>query len=103
LRKEVLFDETFYTNDQRKYKVLCVASPLNSKVDIEDEGFGNAGLGIWNLTSLRDAIDFIFIKGGFKVLETFDAFIKLFLHNHPALENLPLPIQRNLVHTLFLK
>lgn len=53
LRKEILFEETFYTHDRRKYKVLCVSSPLNSKVDIEDVGFGNEGLGLWNLTSLR--------------------------------------------------
>jgi hypothetical protein len=103
LRKEVLFDETFYTNDRRKYKVLCIGSPLNSKVDIEDEGFGNAGLGLWNLTSLRDCIDFIWVKGNFKILETYDIHIKLFLHNHPALENLPLHIQKNLVNTLYLK
>ncbi|XP_035710945.1 ankyrin repeat domain-containing protein 27 isoform X2 [Folsomia candida] len=103
LRKEILFDETFYTNDHRKYKALCVASPLNSKVDIEDEGFGNSGLGVWNLTSIRDCIDFIWVKGSFKILETYDMYIKLFLHNHPALENLPLPIQSNLVNMLFLK
>ncbi|OXA45545.1 Ankyrin repeat domain-containing protein 27 [Folsomia candida] len=103
LRKEILFDETFYTNDQRKYKVLCVASPLNSKVDIEDAGFGNAGLGLWNLTSLRDCIDFMWVKGSFKILESYDTYIKLFLDNHPALENLPLPIQSNLVNMLFLQ
>ncbi|ODM94578.1 Ankyrin repeat domain-containing protein 27 [Orchesella cincta] len=62
LRKEVLFEETFYTNERQKYKVLCVASPLNSKVDIEDDNFGNPGLGLWNLTSLRDCIDFLWVQ-----------------------------------------
>lgn len=103
LRKEVLFEETFYTNDRQKYKVLCVASPLNSKVDIEDENFGNAGLGLWNLTSLRDCIDFLWVKGSPKLLSTFDAYIKLFQHNHRGLENFPLKVQKDLVNTLYLK
>jgi hypothetical protein len=103
LRKEILFDETFYTNDRRKYKVLCIASPLNSKVDLEDENFGNSGLGLWNLTSLRDCIDFIWVKGNMKILENYDAYVKLFLHNHPGLENLPLAIQKDLVKTLYIK
>lgn len=103
LRKEVLFEETFYTNDRQKYKVLCVASPLNSKVDIEDENFGNSGLGLWNLTSLRDCIDFLWVKASPKLLSTFDAYIKLFQHNHRGLENFPLKVQKDLVNTLYLK
>ncbi|CAL8070905.1 unnamed protein product [Orchesella dallaii] len=103
LRKEVLFEETFYTNERQKYKVLCVASPLNSKVDIEDENFGNSGLGLWNLTSLRDCIDFLWVKASPKILTAFDANIKLFQHNHRGLENFPLKVQKDLVNTLYLK
>lgn len=103
LRKEVLFEETFYTSDRQKYKVLCVASPLNSKVDIEDEDFGNAGLGLWNLTSLRDCIDFLWVKGTPKILSTFDGYIKLFQHNHRGLENFPLKVQKDVVQSLYLK
>lgn len=51
----------------------------------------------------RDCIDFIWVKGGFKILEQFDLEIKLFLHNHTGLANLSLQIQRNLVKALYIK
>jgi len=86
----VLFDETFYTVDKQKYKVLCISSPLNSQV--ESENFCNtAGTnpGMWNLSSLRDCIDFLWINARARTLETFDAYIRLFLHNHRSLADLP--------------
>lgn len=100
----VLFDETFYTADKQKYKVLCISSPLNSQMDSDDYYYNNIderNPSMWNLTSLRDCIDFLWINGKPKTLETFDAYIKLFLHNHRSLEDLPLPVQRDLVYDLY--
>ena len=103
---QVLFEETFYTPEKSKYKILCIASPLNSKVEECDGEDGERHLkspSLWNLSSLRDCIDFLWLNGRLKALENYDAHIKLFLHNHRTLEDLPLPVQRDLVYDLYLK
>ena len=133
----VLFEETFYTTDKQKYKVLCVSAPLNARVEDAlygtttgrtsetaaaaetDEGGDTEFLssqqrlldaqapstdsGDWTLCSLRDCIDFIWLNGRRRALETYDGFIKLFLHNHKVLDDLPLRVQRDLVADVYQK
>lgn len=55
---------------------------------------------IWNLTALRDCIDFLW---SLNVLEAYDAFIKKFLLSHSSMDTLPLNVQQNLVRGLYLK
>ena len=63
----ILFEETFYTSEKQKYKVLCIESPICSKMVATNEAESNAEE-IWNIVSLR-------------VLESYDAYIKLFPKN----------------------
>ncbi|CAG7816131.1 unnamed protein product [Allacma fusca] len=95
----ILFEETFYTENKTKYKVLCLESPLYSRMLSEDINVED----LWSVNSLRDCIDFLWMKGKLRVLESYDAYIKLFLHNHRTLDNLPIAIQKDLIHTLYLK
>lgn len=102
LTVSILFEETFYTERKKKYKVLCIESPLHSK-KMSNDGGENGFEELLQVNSLRDCIDFLWMKGKLRVLESYDAHIKLFLHNHRTLENLPVAIQRDVVHTLYLK
>lgn len=95
----ILFEETFYTDDLFKYKVLCVENPL------EPQSCSNpaSDLGLINLRSLRDCIDLLWTEStGKEVMEQLDQAILGFMESQPDLENESLQVQKDLVSGLFL-
>ncbi|BET00137.1 Vacuolar sorting protein 9 (VPS9) domain [Nesidiocoris tenuis] len=94
----VLFEETFYSEDMLKYKVLCVESPLQQYCD----GV-RAESGITTVLTLRDCIDLLWTESCKEVLERMDDCISLFLTTNERLEFLPLQDQKDLVGGLYTK
>lgn len=95
----VLFEETFYTEDMLKYKVLCVDSPLEqfpNKFQSESD--------IVLIETLRDCIDLIWTESGSKtVLESMDEAISNFLTRNQRLEFKPLQVQRDRISNLYIQ
>ncbi|XP_046660790.1 ankyrin repeat domain-containing protein 27-like [Homalodisca vitripennis] len=95
----VLFEETFYTEDMLKYKILCIDSPL--------EQFPNkfkSQSDIVSIETLRDCIDLIWTESGSKdVLEKMDEAIKAFLLRNQRFEFKPIQIQKDLVSNLYIQ
>ncbi|XP_071442266.1 ankyrin repeat domain-containing protein 27-like [Hetaerina americana] len=93
----VLFEETFYTDDLLKYRVLCVESPLERQRITEN------GCEIVMVRTLRDCIDLVWTKsaGGRELLEKMDEAIKGFVESNPDLDKRPLLELRSLVKGLY--
>jgi len=93
----VLFEETFYTEDMLKYKVLCIDSPLEqfpNKLKSETD--------IVVIETLRDCIDLIWTESGSKdILEKMDESIAMFLSRNNRLEFKPLQVQKDLTSSLY--
>lgn len=68
----ILFEETFYTEDYIKYKVLCLEKPLDDKSDLSSS--------IVVLKTLRDCMDFLWIEcGNQNVIEKIDEAVNSYL------------------------
>uniref|UniRef100_A0A146LTI8 Ankyrin repeat domain-containing protein 27 n=1 Tax=Lygus hesperus TaxID=30085 RepID=A0A146LTI8_LYGHE len=92
----VLFEETFYTNDMLKYKVLCVEHPLQQYCDgVRTES------GITTVHTLRDCIDLLWTESSKDVLERMDDCIAQFLVANEKLEFMPLQDQKDVVGGLY--
>ncbi|XP_046408906.1 ankyrin repeat domain-containing protein 27-like [Ischnura elegans] len=93
----VLFEETYYTDDLLKYRVLCLENPL------ERQKIADSGCEILMVRTLRDCIDLIWTKssGGRELLEKMDEAVKSFLDSNPDMEKRPLPELRSLVKGLY--
>lgn len=94
----VLFEETFYTNEMLKYKVLCVEYPLQQYSD----GV-RAESGITTVQTLRDCIDLLWTESCKEVLEKMDECIGQFLTANERLEFMPLQDQKDTVGGLYTK
>ncbi|KAK4315605.1 hypothetical protein Pmani_013169 [Petrolisthes manimaculis] len=98
LSVHILFDETFYDDDLRKYKVLCLEEPLYAS-----HAFSNQGsTGLVTLYSLRDCIDLLWTEaGGEKVLQQLNNLISQFLNTSYQVEEQSLQCLRDLGCQLF--
>lgn len=95
----ILFEETFYTEDLLKYKVLCIENPLEQYSD----GCINENC-ITTVQTLRDCIDLLWTESkGKEVLEKMDEAISNFLSKNNRLEFKPLQIQKDLVGNLYIQ
>ncbi|KAG8235982.1 hypothetical protein J437_LFUL015136 [Ladona fulva] len=96
ITSRVLFEETYYTDDLLKCRLLCIEHPLERSV-------GESETEILTVRTLRDCIDLIWTKssGGREVLEKMDEAIKCFLDIHSDLERKPLQELRLLVKGLY--
>lgn len=93
----ILFEETYYTEDLLKYKVLCIEHPLEPKSESHNDG-------VLELRTLRDCMDFLWIESGKKNLtERLDAAIEEYLSNGDALENASLQTLKDLTGGLYAK
>lgn len=96
----ILFEETFYTNDLSKYKVLCVESPLERHTDFSCAQ--NDETRIVTVRTLRDCIDLLWTQSaGREVLEKMDEVILSFLTLNSSLELESLQVQKDLVGALY--
>jgi ankyrin repeat domain-containing protein 27 len=94
----ILFEETCYTDELYKYKVLCLESIL--------EAHSCAGHSVSqtliSLSSLRDCIDFLWAESsGQPVLEKLDESVQAFLSSQPELEEESLQVQEDLARGLY--
>lgn len=98
LSVHILFDETFYDDDMRKYKVMCLEDPLYAS-----HAFAPSSCtGLVKLYSLRDCIDLLWTEaGGERALEQLDIIIKQFLRKNQELEEETLQRLRDLGSELF--
>lgn len=93
----VLFEETFYTEDMLKYKVLCIDSPLEQ---VSSKIKGQADIVV--IETLRDCIDLIWTESGGKdILERIDEAINVFHSKNQRLEFKTLQEQKDLVSNLY--
>ncbi|XP_077294892.1 ankyrin repeat domain-containing protein 27-like [Arctopsyche grandis] len=75
LEVHILFEETFYTEDNLKYKVWCIEEPLYRSYKSRQ----CIASSYTTLVTLRDCIDFLWTESaGREVLETLDHHIKCF-------------------------
>ncbi|XP_015588610.1 ankyrin repeat domain-containing protein 27 [Cephus cinctus] len=93
----LLFEETFYTEDLRKYRVWCIEHPLQ-------QNFVDSKESISLVTNLRDCVDLLWTevmdKNILRELDSgIDNFQKLYIH----LESETLDSQRDLVRALYTK
>ncbi|GFG32780.1 hypothetical protein Cfor_06303 [Coptotermes formosanus] len=96
----ILFEETFYTDDLLKYKVLCVESPLERHADFSCGQYDETR--ILTVQTLRDCIDLLWTQSaGKEVLEKMDQAILNFLTVNSSLELETLQIQKDLVGRLY--
>lgn len=96
----ILFEETFYTDDLLKYKVLCVESPLERHTDFSCGQYDETR--ILTVHTLRDCIDLLWTQSaGKEVLEKMDQAILNFLTVNNTLELETLQIQKDLVGRLY--
>lgn len=94
----ILFEETFYTDDFLKYKVLCVESPL----DRQSEPGQVSDTGIVTVNTLQDCIDLLWTESSGKdVLEQMDDAITNFLKDNEGVELEPLQKQRDQTSALY--
>lgn len=96
----ILFEETYYTDDLLKYKVLCLEHPLE-----RHSNFGpvssNSSV-VVTIQTLRDCIDLLWTESrGRGVLEKIDQLIRDFLLSNNSLEFEPLQVQKDLVGSLY--
>ncbi|KAJ9574849.1 hypothetical protein L9F63_007974 [Diploptera punctata] len=95
----ILFEETFYTSELSKYKVLCVENPLERHQDTSGQT-DESKLVI--VQGLRDCIDFLWTEsGGKEVLEKMEEAINNFLTVNKILEFEPLQTQKDVVGALY--
>lgn len=83
----ILFEETYYTEDFLKYKVLCVEVPLDQ---YPDSGRGESG--IITISTLRDCIDLLWTEGSREILVLIDEMVSNFISSHNDLETKPLQV-----------
>lgn len=96
----ILFEETFYTDDYMKYKVLCVENPL----DQQSEPGQVSDVGVVAINSLQDCIDLLWTESSGKdVLEQMDDAITNFLKDNEGVELEPLQKQRDETGALYSK
>ncbi|XP_059472246.1 ankyrin repeat domain-containing protein 27-like isoform X2 [Neocloeon triangulifer] len=94
----ILFEETCYTDELYKYKVLCLESLLEQH-SCSGHAISNP---LISLGSLRDCIDFLWTESsGQPVLEKLDESIEGFLTSQPDLEEEPLQTQIDLAKGLY--
>ncbi|CAB3368426.1 Hypothetical predicted protein [Cloeon dipterum] len=94
----ILFEETCYTSELYKYKVLCLENLLEQH-SCSGHALTNS---LISLGSLRDCIDFLLSEdGGQLALEKLDEAIQGFLNSQPDLEAEPLQVQRDLTKGLY--
>ncbi|KAK8734135.1 hypothetical protein OTU49_006035 [Cherax quadricarinatus] len=94
----ILFEETFYDDDLRKYKVMCLEDPLYASNAFAPSSCTDLII----LHSLRDCIDLLWTEGGGgKALEKLDFLVNQFLLRHQALEEEGLQNLRDLGSELF--
>ncbi|XP_014243304.1 ankyrin repeat domain-containing protein 27-like [Cimex lectularius] len=94
----VLFEETYYTADMLRYKVLCVESPLqHCSDDLKTES------GIITVHNLRDCIDFLWTESSKEVLERIDEAVQTFLSANDRLEFKSLQDQKDAISELYTK
>ncbi|KAF5277672.1 hypothetical protein FQA39_LY18441 [Lamprigera yunnana] len=75
----VLFDETFYINQHRKYKVLCIERPLHKKHMLQDIDF--------NMRNVHDCIKLLWTKDN-TILNNINGFIENYLEDLYEFEDL---------------
>ncbi|XP_047119929.1 ankyrin repeat domain-containing protein 27-like [Schistocerca piceifrons] len=96
----ILFEETYYTDDLLKYKVLCLEHPLERHSDFGPVS-SNSSVVI-SIQTLRDCIDLLWTESrGRDVLEKIDQLIRDFLSCNNNLEFEPLQVQKDLVGSLY--
>ena len=95
---QILFDETFYDEENVKYKIYCLEKPLIFDVSQSAEPSAD----IINLDSLRDCVDFIWseFSGGF-ILQRFDVLVQHFMLKRPYLETESLKTLRDISYQLY--
>uniref|UniRef100_A0A1B6CTE2 VPS9 domain-containing protein n=1 Tax=Clastoptera arizonana TaxID=38151 RepID=A0A1B6CTE2_9HEMI len=93
----VLFEETFYTENMLKYKVLCIENPLqyyseSSKIESK----------VVAVQTLRDCIDLLWTESsGKEVLVEIDNVIALFLTKNKKIEYTQIDNQVDLTNNLY--
>ncbi|XP_069685178.1 ankyrin repeat domain-containing protein 27-like [Periplaneta americana] len=96
----ILFEETFYTDDLLKYKVICVECPLERHTHISCGQSDEKR--IVTVQTLRDCIDLLWTQSaGREILEKMDEAIQDFLTVNTNLELQPLQFQRDVIGTLY--
>lgn len=96
----ILFEETFYTNDFLKYKVVCLESPLEQYIDFSCGQSDETR--IVTVQTLRDCIDLLWTQSaGRDVIDKMDEAIHNFLSVNSSLELKPLQVQKDIVGTLY--
>lgn len=94
-KTRILFEETFYTENLKKYQVWCVECLLNQ---IKSR-FSNT---CHSVLTLRDCIDFLWQEtSGKEILELLDLSINHFLFQHNNFHELSLQVQKDLVNNLY--
>ncbi|XP_045595565.2 ankyrin repeat domain-containing protein 27 isoform X1 [Procambarus clarkii] len=94
----ILFEETYYDDDMRKYKVMCLEDPLYASHAFAPSSCTDLVI----LNCLRDCVDLLWTEGGGgKVLEGLDILIQDFLLKNPTLEEETLQTLRDLGSALF--
>ncbi|XP_024883475.1 ankyrin repeat domain-containing protein 27-like isoform X1 [Temnothorax curvispinosus] len=91
----LLFEEIFYSDDLRKYRVWCIERPLEASMCVSDDC-------VSVITNLQEAVNFLQVELPDRQLRNdFEAKIKDFLYINKNLERKPLQVQRDLVHELY--
>lgn len=95
----ILFEETFYTDDNLKYKVWCIEEPLHQSYKSRNCVISS----LTSLVTLRDCIDFLWTESaGRDVLETIDYHVKLFKNAFDSRDaTLSISILRDKVSSLY--
>ncbi|XP_018905298.2 ankyrin repeat domain-containing protein 27 [Bemisia tabaci] len=95
----ILFEETFYTEEYLKYKLLCIERPLEP-CQIGDEIKSS----FVSVQTLRDCIDLLWTESaGKSILEKMDEIINEFLEANHDLEYKTLQVQRDATSRLYTK
>ncbi|KAL1131176.1 hypothetical protein AAG570_012412 [Ranatra chinensis] len=92
----VLFEETYYTEDMLKYKVLCIENPFQQYSDNV-----KCQSGIVTVNTLRDCVDLLWTESCKETLEKIDENIHSFLVHNDSLEFRPLQFQQDAVGSLY--
>ncbi|KAJ8682777.1 hypothetical protein QAD02_018569 [Eretmocerus hayati] len=94
---DLLFEETFYTDDLSKYCVWCIEGLLEqeTKASLDD---------VPTVTSLKECIDLIWSEVYDKnILKELESSVEEFARTHKNLENECLQMQRDLVNMVYAK
>uniref|UniRef100_A0A8D9B2T5 Ankyrin repeat domain-containing protein 27 n=1 Tax=Cacopsylla melanoneura TaxID=428564 RepID=A0A8D9B2T5_9HEMI len=93
---QILFEETYYTEEMHKYKVLCIENPL----DINLENTNDTSIS--NIQTLRDCIDLLWTESkGKEIFEKMDEAIKIFLLTNDQFEYNAFDKQKYLAQKLY--